>query len=453
MNELPGPGPLIPGSTAFQSQYSYTFESNTLIANSLTDGVSIMSAGVITGLLSPVNLQDAVNKEYTDSVIGVIGTPVGSLQANSGKGTFQGLPTMIYTNANTSTIMSTSASYILISNDTIVMPTTSTFPYLEITNASVIGISVPTTSTITNMAVNKSYMDNFYSFNSITVGSVSSSIGINASQMVNTIMTRIPTNNCIDVLDNATNVGTVINNSISAISGTSARFIMNNAGPGTITLTTSSSPSLTFYPSNTGLTLFPNYTLDSTLQYINGTTCNMFISSINYTNTLLVGGTSISGTSVATSSAMATSGFIVGPRSQYVTSDNTIVTDSYQFNTSTTLMSVQNVIYTPQNFLTGPIIRNYEGTMTDTFAAINEFILDYNGPNNPVYYFYQTGAMEVVIMNTSSSGSVLLVPDAFNQWTMDPNSNNTIGPGQTGYFYVYVNTSSLTGNVYVIGIS
>jgi len=451
MNELPGPGPLIPGSTAFQSQYSYTFESNTLIANSLTDGVSIMSAGVITGLLSPVNLQDAVNKEYTDSVIGVIGTPVGSLQANSGKGTFQGLPTMIYTNANTSTIMSTSASYILISNDTIVMPTTSTFPYLEITNASVIGISVPTTSTIT--AVNKSYMDNFYSFNSITVGSVSSSIGINASQMVNTIMTRIPTNNCIDVLDNATNVGTVINNSISAISGTSARFIMNNAGPGTITLTTSSSPSLTFYPSNTGLTLFPNYTLDSTLQYINGTTCNMFISSINYTNTLLVGGTSISGTSVATSSAMATSGFIVGPRSQYVTSDNTIVTDSYQFNTSTTLMSVQNVIYTPQNFLTGPIIRNYEGTMTDTFAAINEFILDYNGPNNPVYYFYQTGAMEVVIMNTSSSGSVLLVPDAFNQWTMDPNSNNTIGPGQTGYFYVYVNTSSLTGNVYVIGIS
>ena len=39
-----------------------------------------------------------------------------------------------------------------------------------------------------------------------------------------------------------------------------------------------------------------------------------------------------------------------------------------------------------------------------------------------------------------------------NGWTVDPNSDMTIGPGYTGIFYLYINTLTVTGTIYTIAI-
>ncbi len=394
--------PLIPDSTSFNSNYTRNLKCSKIISNLITNGTVSITNGIISGISNPVNNSDAANKQWSDLNMpgGIAALPLNSIQY-SNMNLFTGSSTLTYT-VDTSTLYSTKTSV----------------DGIYITTGSITGINNPVNNTD---AVNKQYTDNFFKINRLTI---SNAAGVTYSSMANIIVSRDTLGNSVsDTTANAADIITEMNN-ISSVSfkvrniNTDYDSILN-ISPGTDVI---------IKPTNGSLNIWPGYEFNSVIT-TDGTSAYINVIGINFYNT--------------------NNNFTIGNRGLNVSSNITKIVDQFSFNTDINNLTTKNVIYNPTN-IGGIIYRNYEGDKIDTFGNVSSFINGFAFPNSQIDYLFTTGAIELIIKNTSSTGAVYLTETT--GWTFDENSNMTIDSGKTGIFYLYINTTNITGNVYTIGI-
>jgi hypothetical protein len=421
VNNVPSIPPLIPDNPIYESNYSKNIRVTTMTIGSLTDGLSTLAGGRLTGILAPTDPQDAANKAYTDSVIPgkIPHLPNNSVQFNNNS-EFDSSSLLTYT----SSITSTSTASILYSANT------------------QIGSVVIGSGTMTNLsdpvneqdAATKNYVDNFNSLTTNTITSGTSAV-YTASQMVGSIIYRNGFTGTVS--DTTATAGSIITE-ISGSVGSSVKFniantVNTNSTSGLLsTLYLIPGTGVTFNPT-TSILVRPGYQLNSYIIVTSGTSVTLAVTSNNpyYVN----------------------SNFVLGHRSINSKAKITRITNKFVFNTKSTTYSVQNLTYTA-DIINGLIYRDYAGPMTDTFGTVASFINGIISPTGPLDYIWSTGSVELVIKNTSSATSTgILTLTGSTGWTMDPNSSFVIGPQETGMFYLGLNTATVTGTIYVIGIT
>jgi hypothetical protein len=398
-------GPTIPESVSFDNNYTRVLKTDSLIFTEImvptgtVGAFSTLSTGRLTNINDPILNSDIATKHYADLYTpgGIVSEPLNSIQFNNA-GQFDGSADLTY-NVGTNVLYSKLTT----------VGTGSTM--LTIGSGTMLNISAPVSG---QDAVSKSYVDNtaFCDIIGITTGSAT----YTGPQMVNTIIYRTGAVTSDTTADSATLVP-LINGScrFSVYNGTSGSFDLV-AGTGILV-----------YPTCSSISIKSGYTLNAFLS-VSGSTVLMLVES-------LVPGPS--------------TGFIVGPRSTYATVNTTKVSSTLSTVTNPIILTSQNVIYGPTT-INGTVYRNFNGPKTDSFGPVSSFISGFAYPNSPVPYIPKSGAVELIIKNTSTSGSVTLVGSS--EWTMDVNSNVTIGIGKTGYFYLRIDTVELLGYIYVIGI-
>lgn len=157
----------IPQSSNYDNNYSYKLRNSETIINNLTDGIATFSNGTITNLVNPINLQDAVTKEFVDNLVNVA-PPVNSIQYNDL--TFAGSSNLTYDGSNM-----TVNGIIEVGNN------------LTISGSTISGLSNPL---ISNAIANKEYVDSFSK--NITNTFISSDVDViyTTEQMVNGFILR-----------------------------------------------------------------------------------------------------------------------------------------------------------------------------------------------------------------------------------------------------------------------
>lgn len=407
-------GPRIPGSEYFNSNYTKDLECTTIICNSLSDGQATLTGGQLSNMNDPVNPQDAATKAYCDSILSIVADPLYSIQYNNNN-QFDGSSNLTFDGSelySLTTVIGTASSMLTI-------------------NSGIID-NLPVPTTLKN-PISKSYVDVYNTLNVVTTAATSTTYG--ASSMVNSILIK-SSGTSSDATDSAANIITYITSVLKpvniATTYTNCKFTLKNVHTSE-SLSVAAGINVTIVPTTSSLTIYSGYELDTILQVTSASTVKMFVNNLNW-----IGSTNINN-----------SNFLIGPRSMYTSSNDTRIANKFNFNTNITTLTTQNVVYKATN-LTGIVHRSFEGTKTDTFGSVSAFITSYSSLNSPIYYIYTTGAVEIVIRNTSVLGSITLTSNT--EWTMDPNSNMTIGPGKTGYFYLYIDTINELGYVYTIGI-
>jgi hypothetical protein len=301
---------------------------------------------------------------------------------------------------------------------------------LVMSNGTISGITVPNTPF---SAVNKEYVDLIFRDSQFNIGASVGSLTYSSSNMINSIIYRDLGTSSSDTTASAydiylANLSTsIIIPSFSVVNmATDPNKILSlYPGPGVSII--GSIDKATTDP----LIIYPGYQMSSQL---------IFSDTVSSLLNLTVTGLSFN---------RASSNFVLNDL--HVNSNITKVNDQFTFDTTSVVLNLQYIKYAPSNFY--PIIyRDFEGPKEDTFEPVSEFINGFFDIYSRIDYIYSTGAIEFVIKNISSGTDSSLQLVESTGWTLDPNSNNKIGPGQTGYFYMYINTETQQGQIYTIGI-
>ena len=414
------PGPTL-ASPDFDTNYTQFMSVDTFIeTESITDGIATLTNGILSNLIGPPVTTDssydnwAVNKAYVD-ISSVISEPNMSIQYNIG-----GLPFASFG----------SSQYLTFSE-------TANTMYSSRTQ---IGNLVLGSGTITNLndpvaltdAVPKNYVDNYFVTNYYT--STGSAVTYSALQMVNAIM--IPQNLQAGIntaiTDTAANIVALIN---SIIGATATFTLVNTSTNLSSVINLIANTGVTIIPDTEPLNIFSSYTMTSYIIVTNDTigseAVSIYITGLSYTNS-------------------DTSNFSVNSRSISTTTYNTTITNQYTFNTQDIIInSLSGYVYTaPQ--LSGIIYRSGETVRIEKIESVANCIS--NSIYGPIDYVFTTGSIEFVIKNIAEGLGNNVILSGGNGWTVDSNSNMTIGPGYTGYFYLYIDTVAVTGTIYTIAI-
>src|SRR5574343_307202 len=404
-------GPRIPASTNFTSNYTKDLETSSIFCSSITDGTATLSNGTLGGLNDPVHNQDAANKRYTDSVLHTVADPNNSVQYNNA-GSFGGSTSLTFSQDTN----------VLYSYNTIV----GTSPNMLVINAGSI-YNVGSPASTTNNAISKSYIDKYFQLNIFT--SSEPALVYPVSYMMNSIIVRDTTTGS-DSTASATDIINYASSSFGALSDASFKFSLKNAHTED-TLSLIPGTGVSIYPTTSTLNIYAGYELDAIVKTnLSSSTANLLVTGLSWLPS-------------TDSGVISNNNFIVGPRSMYTSANVTRVSNKMNINTGIIEITEQNFIYTAE-YLTSVIHRNFNGAKIDTFGEVTSFISSYSSLNSPIYYIFTTGAVEFVVKNTSTSGSLSFESNAY--WTMDPNSNMTIPIGKTGYFYVYIDATNLQGH-------
>jgi len=527
MNELSPQGPLIPSSEEFSTNFTRYLTAGTFISTTISIpyssggsiGTTLISGGILTGILDPINSSDAANKEWADQNTpgGIPGNPFSSIQFNSGT-TFEGSLDLTFnqTSAYLFEGSSSSSTSLLYSKE---INVGSQYAEAEIQGliyvANVAGNSSITVEYINATTSGSLITTTVSTSNNISVSFLSGSV--NGIQLLNSLTANSTVNQLVNIIESPTVLDPQVSQGITTLSSGSGLLLANGTitgltnpvNPGdavnkafidsifTLNQVTLSSGATTYTPQEminsvmyrniststndttsdaiSLLANFGNLTVPKFILNNISSDINAILTISPGTGVTFSGSTDQSGTSPitvysgytltsqlfqqSTSSVLivitgnafteTNNSFIMSPISLLAT--NTLATDKLVFDTSSIQLTSQYVTYTPFNFF--PIIyRNCDQIKYDSFGYVGEFISGYFATNSPINYIFNTGSIEFIIKNTSASYPVMLTSSANSGWTLDPNSNNTIGSGQTGYFYMYINTSTVTGNIYTIGI-
>lgn len=408
---VPAIPPLIPESTSFDTNFTDKLQVQIIRTTELTDGTAVLSGGRLTGLLDPVDLQDAANKSFADANITsyIPGNPFNSIQFSSEGST---VGTYIFTGSSDLTYNSVTntmyAKNIRIGN---------TSSGLLIGSNTIDNLDDPVND---QDPATKNFVDNFFLFDIVNVSN-NVPTTYTASDMVGHILNRSGFSS--NITDTTANAADIINE-ISGSLGTSVFFYLKNMSPN-YSINLLAGTSVTMEP--TSVLIYPGYQMSSVLIVDSVSTVKLYVSSLNY--------------------MYSSDNFIIGDRSLNITSDITRITDQFIFNTESNILSgVQNATYTAAD-ISGIIYRSYTGAKIDHFDNVSTFISQILPVTGPIDYIFSNGGVEVVIKNISSSGSIVIES---NGWILDTDSNMTIGPGQTGTFYLVI--SSGIGYIYTLGI-
>jgi len=405
-------GPTIPGSISVSSDYTRFLSCDQLLSTVITDGQAILTGGRLSNLNDPVSMTDAATKNYVKNNLagGTVYEPNTSIQMSNAEGKFYSSSSFVYVD-NTVYVPE-----IIVGNTTT----------MTIGSGSIQGlISEPINL---NDAINKTYVSKYIT-NTVTIATGTTLTYTSA--LVNTLTIRTLTTNSSDSTANAAAIVSYMTTAMSNSLATSSRFSITNMST-SYYLTVTPGSGVVIMPTTSVLTLYPGYILCGETSITDNTPSSEAVTisvlSLNYTQNTQ---------------------FVVGSRATNCSAYYTKVSNQFQFNTAPNVLNTQNVIYTPYN-IQGIVYRTFTGDKVDTFGSVSSFISGYTGPSNPMNYIFSTGAVEFVIVNNSVSGNLTLTSSA--GWTMDPNSNMTVPFGKTGYFYLYIDTVALTGNIWTIGI-
>jgi hypothetical protein len=416
VQNVPAIPPLIPESTNFTTNYTDTLAAQSIRTTELTDGIVRLYGGRLTGLLNPVNSQDAANKSYADANITsyIPADPLNSVQFSaSGPGTavFGGSFNLLYNETNNSLY----SKNIRIGN---------TSTGLLVGSGTIDNLDDPVNQ---QDPATKNYVDNFFLLNNITISNNVPTTYL-ASEMVGSIINRSGFTGTVG--DTTASAGNIITE-ISGTTGSSVSFFLKNKTSSS-TLYLSPGTGVTFSPTST-IVLLPGYQLSTVIVIDSISTVTIYITSQNY--------------------MYSSNNFIIGDRALNTTSNITRITDQFIFNTGSNILGNSN--YNSQNStyqasdVSGVIYRNYTGNKIDHFDNISTFINQILPVFGDIDYMFSSSGIEVIIKNISSSGSITIEP---NGWILDPNSNMKIGPGQTGIFYLIIDVLTSIGNVYTLGV-
>jgi hypothetical protein len=415
--------PRIPASTSYSSNFTRELEVSSIICTSITDNIATLSNGTLSNLNDPINNQDAATKHYTDSILHTVAEPNTSVQYNN-NGSFGGSTSL--------TFSTESGGLTLFSNNTIIGTGSN---MLTINSGHIYNVGNPSTtsSTPSNNAISKEYFDNYFILRVYT--SSDAALTYPSEYLTNAIVIR-NTSTGSDSTATASDIISYIATTYGSISDSSFRLCIKNYHTQD-TLSLTAGTNVSFYPTTSSINIYAGYSLNATLKTsITTTSASILVTGLSWLPS-------------TTSGSISNNNFIVGYRSNEASANITRISNKFNFNTNVTEITEQNFIYTAE-YLTGIVYRNFNGVKEDTFGDVSLFISSYSAINSPIDYIFTTGAVEIVIKNTSTTGSLSLVGNDF--WTMDPNSNMTIGTGKTGYFYLYIDTTNLLGYIYTIGI-
>lgn len=216
--------------------------------------------------------------------------------------------------------------------------------------------------------------------------------------------------------------------------GSSFEFSVSNNSTASI-LQLSTSTGISFDPTSLSTSyIYPGYVLTGTV----------------LVNSVLAGSESVTYIVETFGPNFNNSNFTYGPRSINNSVTNTLVRDNFYWNTKQTVFTEQNMVYRPTNII-GIVVRSFEGTKIDSFSAPASFISGFSAANSPITYIFGTGAVKMIIKNASTTGE--LVIQSSIGWQLDPNSNMTIPAGKTMTIWVYIDTVTVTGKIFVLSIS
>lgn len=414
--------PTIPGSTSYETNFTRYLQADTIItAGTSTDKVATFRDNRLVGLLEPVDAQDAATKEYVDDNIPGVSPPVNSIQYNVDNA-FTGNSSLTLIASSASTV-----STLLYSHSTI----TGSINHLYITNGMITGITAPTA---TSNPVNKSFVDYYYNLN--IIGITTAGVTYAPTQMVVSIINRSFSNTANDLTATAANIVSYLGATNSLLNVNTSLVINNLNTTYTDLLRLQANTRVTIYPSSASLTIPPGYTLNAYMSITN-----------NGSGTEQVG---LFVTSLVPRIVGPNPTFQIKNRGTCVQSDVTRISSLFSTYTESNTVLGQTLMYN-QSHLLGILCRNHTSDMEDSFGPVSTFISGYNYINSSINYIYSSGAVQFIVKN-KSTGSSLVVTESTG-WTLDPNSNMTIGPEQTGMFFVDIDTENETGYVSVIGIA
>ena len=210
---IPAIPPLIPETTNYSTNYTDKLKVQTIRVGSLTDGTATLSGGRLTGLLDPIDSQDAANKSYADAHITsyIPAPPVYSVQFSStgptlGTYVFGGSTDLLFNNTTLT------ATNIRIGN---------TLSGLLLSSGTIDNLDDP----INNQdPATKNYVDNFFLLNVVDISN-SSGVTYTANEMVGSIINRSGFTGT--VTDTTATAGSIITE-ISGSVNTSVNFYLKN---------------------------------------------------------------------------------------------------------------------------------------------------------------------------------------------------------------------------------
>ncbi len=406
-----------------------TIVSSELFFESITDGIATLQNNILIGIEDPVNLSDAVSKEYVDNYM-IANPPVlpgGSdkeIQYNDGNGNFKGLTNFTWTTAT-----NTFTSYGTITNS-----------FAEWSGSQIDNIA---DQILPSDATNKQYVD---SLNDIfeTEVNLSDNETYIAVQCVVGLIRRIGTPNTtlIDLTPTASEIISYIysNNGTTPIqvttltNGTTTRFsLVNDSDDDT---------ALIILVPNTGIVV-PSIGVPGSFQkqlfisihkgYI--VNFKVFIESEDTVYFIIENNNFIKGSQITNTGPITSNEFNIQDSSSYFINNLYSIENFLYRIVPTYITNDEDIIYSAETLLNKLIIRgpNLTSDKTDSFD-------DASNIADLIPYVYQPVSSSVgftiYIQNVDLVYNIIINDTTSTGWTSDflPNNLVTIGPGQTGIF-------------------
>jgi len=230
--------PTIPPSTDYDSLSTNILKASKIQADLITDNYATLSGGTLTGIVNPVDPQDAVPKSYVTGSIP--GGPINSIQYNN-NGVFDGSANLLYIGAYSSGAVSLGPTTTLSDN------------YLNITVNTINNVNEPVNDTD---VATKQYIDLIKSFTTVNSISTIASTTYSSTSVISGIILRTNLTTVSDLLPTASDIISQLTNYNV---GTGFKFQINNTGTSVINVL----PSTGITMSN-AVSLYPDYIMACT---------------------------------------------------------------------------------------------------------------------------------------------------------------------------------------------
>jgi hypothetical protein len=218
-------GPTIPANTNYDSNYSGLLQTDSIRTQILTDGIATLQGGFLTGIINPIDDQDAIPKSY---IIGSVpGGPPKSIQYNK-DGVFSGSANFRYLGGNTGGTVS--IPNVIFRDD-----------YLSINGGLINNLQESSNG---SYAVTRRYCDFLKNNNTVTTTDSVSGQTYDPSEILNSTLIRVNYSTTVDLLPSADSIVSFLNNQANeslttgsmATSGLFYNFTLINQGSNNVVM-------------------------------------------------------------------------------------------------------------------------------------------------------------------------------------------------------------------------
>lgn len=400
----------------------------------ISDGFAILSNGNLTGLVNPINNQDAATKSYVD---GFIANLEDTVQFND-NGVFSGSTNFEYNDTlNVLTI-----------NGTITDGVSSLLGGI-LSNLN----DPPLNGTNTQVGVPKKYVDQFGNLVNTSTIVLSSDVTYTGAQMAGGLIYRDPVipGTTPPTTDTSATAANIISNMVGSpvLDNMSTVFFLNNiTSSNSVFINLRANTGITFQrdsESPTGIVIPKDYVLRTKILVTDATVSSedirIWVESLQYgslvTNTFEFRGLELSANLGGTGDE------------RYLGTVTATMRESTK-----TYFPFGNTVPANGNIVLDYPVETKQGSITTSVTNTSNVTVSFQGPASTTVFastgYTRAGSFRYIIQNGSNQYNVTFV--ASDGFVMDPNSNMVIGPSKNGIFWVSADSSTSTVTVYTIGI-